>query len=264
MSNRDRDRDRDRERSFRRRARRSHSNFPIGIVLLLIGGAFMARQFGADFPSWFFSWEMLIIAIGIVIGFQTKFRDFGWLIMIAVGLAFLVDDFYPIKNFMWPALIIIVGLLIILKPRWQFRVPQNDDTTKPTAEASEGIGVNLSLPGEASQVKEEVLDITSVFGGTKKIVLSKNFKGGEVVSVFGGADINLTQADFNGIIRIEIVAIFGGATLVVPANWEVRSETVAIMGAVDDKRSPIANSNPEKIVILEGTVMFGGIEIKSY
>ena len=240
-----------RDREFRERARRINNNVPLVVIFLAIGGVFLAKQLGVDFPNWFFSWEMILIAIGIIMGFKSKFRDFGWLIPIAVGLVFLADDIYPVKNFVWPALIILVGLFIILRPARTKQVESTDDNPEP-------------VPIDPSAVREDILDVTSVFGGSKRIVLSKNFRGGEVVSVFGGADINLTQADFTHPIKIEIVAIFGGCTLIVPANWEIRSETVVIMGAIDDKRKSAVTSNPEKILILDGTVMFGGIEIKSY
>ena len=240
-----------RDREFRQRARRINNNTPIGVILLAIGGVFLAKQLGVDFPHWFFSWEMLLIGIGILMGFKSKFRDFGWLIPIVIGLIFLADDFYPVKNFIWPALIILVGLFIILKPTRPKKAEPDDIAQEPVVIAP-------------SDVRDDILDVTSVFGGSKRIVLSKNFRGGEVVSIFGGADINLTQADFTNPIKIEIVAIFGGCTLIVPSNWEIRSETVVIMGAIDDKRKSAVTANPEKVLILDGTVMFGGIEIKSY
>ncbi|HEX6181764.1 MAG TPA: DUF5668 domain-containing protein [Chitinophagaceae bacterium] len=240
-----------RDREFRQRARRINNNTPIGVILLAVGGVFLAKQLGVDFPHWFFSWEMLLIGIGILMGFKSKFRDFGWLIPIAIGLIFLADDFYPVKNFIWPALIILVGLFIILRPVRPKKAEPEDIAHEPVVIAP-------------SDVRDDILDVTSVFGGSKRIVLSKNFRGGEVVSIFGGADINLTQADFTNPIKIEIVAIFGGCTLIVPSNWEIRSETVVIMGAIDDKRKSEVTANPEKVLILDGTVMFGGIEIKSY
>ena len=105
-----------RDREFRQRAKRIHNNVPVGVILLAIGGVYMARQFGVDFPRWFISWEMLLIAIGIVIGFKSQFRDIGWLILIAIGLVFLADDFFRVKNLVLPAILILVGLFIILKP----------------------------------------------------------------------------------------------------------------------------------------------------
>ncbi|HZH94371.1 MAG TPA: LiaF domain-containing protein, partial [Flavisolibacter sp.] len=104
-----------------------------------------------------------------------------------------------------------------------------------------------------------------VFGGIKKIVLSKNFKGGDLVNFMGGSEINLTQADFSGRIRIETTNVFGGTKLIVPPTWDVQSEVVAVFGGVDDKRQLIGTGvDPNKVLVIEGTCIFGGIEIRSF
>jgi len=108
------------------------------------------------------------------------------------------------------------------------------------------------------------LEVVTIFGNVKKLVYSKNFKGGDVVSIFGGAEINLTHADFNGNITIELVQIFGGAKLIVPPHWQIRSEMIAVFGGIEDKRPPQNTYDEDKVIILNGTTFFGGIEIRSY
>jgi hypothetical protein len=108
------------------------------------------------------------------------------------------------------------------------------------------------------------LDTVTIFGNVKKLVYSKNFLGGDIVTIFGGAEINLTQADFKGNIVIEMVQIFGGAKLIVPPHWQIRSEMVAVFGGIEDKRAPQNSYDEDKVVILNGTTFFGGIEIRSY
>jgi hypothetical protein len=45
----------------------------------------------------------------------------------------------------------------------------------------------------------------------------------------------------------------------------VKSEAVAILGGVEDKRNiPNIPQVPNRVLILKGFSMFGGIEIKSY
>jgi predicted membrane protein len=113
--------------------------------------------------------------------------------------------------------------------------------------------------------RRDFLDVTAVFGGVKKNVLSKNFRGGDIVSFMGGSEIDLTQADFQGRIKIDTTNIFGGTKLIVPPTWDVQSDMVAIFGGVDDKRQISGvKLDPNKVLILDGTCMFGGIEIKSY
>jgi predicted membrane protein len=105
-----------------------------------------------------------------------------------------------------------------------------------------------------------------VFGGVKKNVVSKNFKGGEINNVFGGSEINLTQADFTGIITLEINNVFGGTKLIVPSHWQLKSEITAVMGGVEDRRNIQPNSGivPDKILIINGNTFFGGIDIRNY
>ena len=112
---------------------------------------------------------------------------------------------------------------------------------------------------------EDFVDSTSFFGGAKKNIISKNFKGGDIVNVFGGTELDLSRADFNGTAIIDLTTIFGGTKLVVPSNWTVKSEAVTIFGGMEDKRNVQALSDSaQKILILKGTIIFGGIEIKSF
>jgi hypothetical protein len=108
------------------------------------------------------------------------------------------------------------------------------------------------------------VEAVTVFGNIKKRVYTKNFKGGDVVSIFGGVEIDLTQADFNGAISIEMTQIFSGAKLIIPPHWQIRSEMIAIFGGIEDKRPPQTHYDENKVLILNGTTFFGGLEIKSY
>lgn len=64
-------------------------------------------------------------------------------------------------------------------------------------------------------------------------------------------------------VTLEITTIFGGTKLIIPSNWEIKSEAVMIFGGIEDKRRmQTITGQPEKTLILKGTVLFGGIEIK--
>lgn len=243
-----------------RKKNRMKSNTTTGLLFLLIGGALLFRQMGYAFPPWLFTWEMILILVGLFIGIQNKFRDLSWLILVIIGVVFLSDDIFPgisLRHYVAPVVIISLGLLFIFSPKRSCinRKPAGRFHGRTTEEGAE-------QPGEPSN--EAALDIVSVFGGVKKRVLSKNFTGGDIVCIFGGSEINLTHADFTGPIVLDITQIFGGTTLIIPANWEVRSEVAAIFGGIDDKRPQSGNVPTEKILILNGTSIFGGIEIKSY
>ena len=111
-----------------------------------------------------------------------------------------------------------------------------------------------------------IFESVTIFGENKHLVLSKDFKGGESVCVFGGAEINLTQADITGRIPLELVQVFGGTKLIVPAHWKVESEeVVSIFGGLNDKRHfNNTVTDDSKVLVLRGTTIFGGIDIKSF
>ena len=95
--------------------------------------------------------------------------------------------------------------------------------------------------------------------------MSKNFQGGKVTAAFGGADIDLTQVDFNGVITIQIDIIFGGVKMIIPPHWDLRTEVTNIAAGLEDKRYFRENVvDPSKVIILKGTILFGCLEIKSF
>lgn len=118
--------------------------------------------------------------------------------------------------------------------------------------------------GQSTKFAEDFIDSVSIFGQVKKNIYSKNFKGGEIVNIMGGADINLIQADIKHPVVLEVVQIFGGTTIIVPSHWKVNPEMTAIFGGVEDKRfiNNIAVDNSKNLII-KGTSIFGGITIKS-
>lgn len=234
-----------------------------GILVILAGSIFLAKELGAEIPHWILSWKTFLIALGLVIGAKHNFRHTGWIVLIIVGVAFLLVDFYEashIKPLLWPILIILLGLFIIFKPRRKL----NAQRCKNNSRFNKFNQSDDCYTEESSS--EDFIESTTFMGSVKKNVLSKKFKGGEVTNFFGGAEINLSQADFEKTATMEMTNIFGGVKLIVPANWEISSESVSVFGSIEDKR-PIqssSNINEQKILVLKGTNFFGGIEIKSY
>lgn len=250
---------RNREDRFKRRLSKRRENITGGIILLGIGGLLLARQVGAELPPWLFTWPMILIIVGLFVGAKTHFRDFGWLILIGIGVFFLLDRMQelPIREFIWPIIIIGAGLIVLLSGF--FRKPR-EETSEDSTPNPDG-SVKVRNPHGTT---EDIMEVISIFGSAKRVVLSKNFLGGEVVSIFGSSEINLTNADFSGKLVLEVVQIFGGTKLIIPPHWEVQSKTAAIFGGIEDKRSLQGTGNPEKILILEGTTIFGGVTISSY
>lgn len=239
-----------------------------GIVIVCVGTILIAREAGADIPRWLVSGPMFLVALGVFLGARSSFRNYYWLIPVAIGCALIVDrEFWrlDIRPYIWPAIIVLIGLVMIFRPRrrdkdqwgdWgqNWNKEWNKDWQKANVEAG-----NASAVGEM-----DTIDSVTVFGSNKKNILSKNFRGGEVVNFFGGTELNLAQADINGPVMLELTQVFGGSKLIVPANWRIQSELVSVFGGVDDKRMIQPNIDESKVLVLKGTNVFGGLEIKSF
>jgi predicted membrane protein len=252
-----------------------------GGILIIIGTLFLARTLGANFPHWLFSWKTLLIVIGLYMGFKHQFRNIAWIFPFAIGVIFLFGEWIPelnIRPYAWPVFIILLGVYFIFKPKSNYKrysryhrrynrydgyVQDNDNINNAQQSNTENM---VFADGTTTNHNNDVIDINNFMGGVKKIVLSKNFKGGEINNIFGGVDINLSQADFEGRIKLDVNVVFGGVVLIIPANWEIKSEASVFLGGIEDKR-PIQNNPlnmPNKTLVLEGNCIFGGIEIKSY
>jgi predicted membrane protein len=226
-----------------------------GLIIIAVGSVLLAQQVGADLPYWLFSWKLGLIVLGIYIGVRHNFRSWGWLIPIIIGSAFLVDDLVPEVNMtrlIWPIIIIAAGLAMIFKSRLR----KGDDIFREWERRA----------AQTTNTSEGFFESVTIFGENKKQVLSKDFKGGESVCVFGGIEVNLTQADIQGRVPLELTQVFGGSSLIVPSHWKIESEEmVSIFGGLNDKRQ-LQNTvtDHSKVLVLRGTSIFGGIDIKSF
>lgn len=257
-----------------------------GVLIIAIGVLFFLRQAGITlFPFWFFSWPMILIAVGLFVGFKHGFRGPGWLVLLIVGSFFLIDnilDVHNMRRYLVPAILVGIGVMLIVRPkkkdanwentkeRWRnnFNEPKpwngNNGGAASNTDASSTTG-NSNFSNSTAAADAEKLDAAAIFGGVKKNIVSKNFLGGEAVSIFGGSEIDLSKSDINGTVKIDVTAILGGAKLIVPPNWTVRQEVAAIFGGVDDKREiHTLTTDPNKVLVLKGTAFMGGIEIACY
>lgn len=235
------------------------NSFWVGIIVLMIGGFLLLDRMDLmEFPRWLFPWGILVAA-GIIVGINRKFQGVGWLVMILIGTFFMLDRIpgfpWDLDDYGFPVIIIIVGLFILSRAVMGGASKEKRDFWQK--QQHEGLVAS-------DEGGEDYFDIVTVFGGAKRKVFSKNFKGGEATCIFGGAEVDLSQADINGTIVIDATQIFGGMKLLVPANWQLKSDAVAIFGSVEDKRMAPQSYTGEKKLLITGFVLFGGIDIKSF
>ncbi len=218
----------------------------LGIVLILIGIAFVGKTFDIiphGIMHYIFSWQTILIVLGIIFLSSDHNKTTGW-ILLGIGVVFLIPDIidisYPIRRLFWPVLLILIGVFIIIR------------------------SFNPNTSGK-SITGTDFIDDLAIFGGGDKVITSDNFKGGRVTAIFGGSKIDFKNSKLApGKNVIDVFFMFGGSTIIVPENWNVKVDVVSIFGGFSDKRY----RKPETIdvgkeIVIKGFAMFGGGEIKN-
>jgi predicted membrane protein len=239
-------------REFRKEHNHLTSNRPIIGVILVLTGLFLVLRNTGFFPGVIsdiiFSWPMLLVAIGLVITLGSGGSKSSGVIVMAVGAFFLIPhifrDAFDIDMF-WPSIFIIVGAIFIFSKRHGWH----------------------SVTTTTGVIGDDYIDYVNIFSGGERQIVSENFKGGKISAVFGGMELDLTQAKLaTGSNVIEIACIFGGATLIVPDDWNILIQVTPVLGGFNDSRKLLPGRivDPTKQLIIKGAVVFGGGEIKSY
>lgn len=226
-----------------------------GLVVIIAGLMLLAFNFDIvpiDFKHIIFSWQMLLIAIGVVSISNNESRTPG-IILILVGSFFLLPELFdfhiPFIKLFWPVLLIVIGVMIILKRGFHHRGHRH-----------------CKFPENISNLEDGYVNETNVFSGSKRKITHQDFKGGKISNVFGGTEIDLTQATLaEGRVELNVECIFGGVTLIVPSDWKVVLNVSSIMGGFADKRNMVREpADPSRMLVIKGSAIFGGGEIRSY
>ncbi|WP_332911371.1 LiaF transmembrane domain-containing protein [Algoriphagus boritolerans] len=226
---------------------------------------------------------------------------FGF-VMLFLGAYFLLrNEFnfdFGLSQFIWPLGLIALGIYLIFQKQrenkvlekvrndWEKKRKSDSSYTKSDVEeakvvdesagTSSASGTSSFTQGPQSTAGSgftrttgtafaDRLNIDAIFSGVNRKLMTKNFEGGKITAAFGGVDLDLTSADFNGVITIQIDIIFGGVKMIVPPHWDIRTEVSNIAAGIEDKRYfREGGVDPNKVVVLKGTILFGGLEIKSF
>ena len=272
----------------------------IGIGSILLAGRL---GFDWLFPAWIFNWRnmwpLMLIVAGLIVGGNSNFRHPATYILLGLAALFLARNVFHfnIGALIWPAVIIGIGIWLLTgrggrsphKPRpdkhgpfrgrhddyeWDKRV--KNEPENPAESGATAFGADETTddhhtfatdwdPKSANDISsDDYLKSTAIFSEIKKTIISKRFKGGEIVNVCGGTDVNLIQADIQQPIVIDVLQLFAGTKIIVPSHWKIQSDVVSIFGEVNDRRFSQGTPQDEtKVVYIKGTSLFGGITIKN-
>jgi predicted membrane protein len=202
----------------------------VGVILLLDNaGTLDAWEI---FSTW---WPTVVILAGILTFVANPRHWPVALIITAVGVSFLLAnlDIVDIGDFIIPAAIILVGLLVLF-------------------------GRGLGSRTEAG----DRVNSFNIFSGSEIASHSKQFKGGSISAIFGGAEVDLRDAVPEPDARLDVFTAFGGVEVKVPEGWHVAVKGLPLFGGIENVTAKEAVPADAPTFAVNATVLFGGLEIK--
>lgn len=212
----------------------------LGLFLIVFGiGFFMQQADLLDFTqvlsTW---WPLALIIIGIIqLVNRTYSSAVSGLLFLLVGALFLANQWvdFNVVAYLWPVILIVIGFTFIF----------------------------ARSKREGSQHTEQNINTFALFSGADVKSHSRDFAGGSVTTIFGGAEIDLRQADISEEAKMDLTAVFGGVSITVPENVQVQISGLPIFGGWEDKTVRQRGEDDFSVLKLNCLAICGGVEIKN-
>jgi predicted membrane protein len=202
-------------------------------------------------------WPLVFVALGALKLGRNDYPRGRWVgaVLVAVGAAMTANNLglvrFQVRDW-WPLLLVGAGLLVIFKRgdgshgRWRHR------RHGPGAMGCDG-------PRDERVEHGSRLDASAVMSGLVLRNDSQDFLGGEISTVMGAVEVDLRQAAIAGEARLHLSVIMGGVEIKVPRDWSISIVGTPTLGGIEDKTIP--PMSPGKRLVIEGSVVMGGVEI---
>lgn len=229
-----------------------------GLILVFVGGGLIARELGLlpahvrilDF------WPLFIVLMGTslllratgVVGAVLALAFIGTgAVLLAGNLGFL--GFSATR--LWPALLVLLGLVVLLR--------------RPERAHSPATGSSACRDPELEQTaNQNRLSRQYTCAGAQLRIESQAWKGGDIGVTAGGVELDLRQArlDPEGAV-LTLRVLMGGVDIRVPDTWHVELDVTPLLGGTDDStRSTQGASDAPRLRII-GNVTLGGVNVQN-
>lgn len=220
-----------------------------GVILALLGVLFTLDNFGLlEVRHVERLWPLILIAAGGAHLSQSwKTRPFGGLLLVGLGILFLLRNYHVIRVSLanlFPLILVVIGLRI----------------------AAGALGGRTRTRDRAggTGTSEAWLRGFVAFGGLERRIATPQFQGGDIGAFCGGWEIDLSTSKLAGKeARLDVFAWWGGGEIRVPEDWNVVVRVLPILGGTSDKTRHPAPGTEAGTLVVTGTVVMGGVEIKN-
>lgn len=221
-----------------------------GLAIIALGVIFGGNALGWFNINLFFDgWWTLFIIVPSVVSLITEKDKIASLAFIAVGVLLLLAAQNVFSyEVAWKAILavflIMIGLVIIVKSLFRNKVEK--EVEKKIKEMGDGKTMDSQM---------------AVFSGSDRTYNDEVFSGSNLLAVFGGVDLDLRKAKFNKDTVIKAFCMFGGITIKVPEDVQVKIKSGFIFGGISDDRKG-DTSKGEYTIYLDAAGGFGGVSVE--
>ena len=256
-------------------------NVLYGIILIAIAAGLILSQLGIALPELIgLSVFKIIVLVGCIWGIVDGLLERElWKVAVGGGIGYyILQDPFKLPHInIWVLFLAIfllgAGLSMVFggKKKHHFEFTYGDETFKredfetdeeyreAIKDAGRKEGANIFDNGEDTAY-DDFLKGDIVFSHMTKYVNSRNFRGGELSTVFSGSKIFLDGAELrNNRAHFDIDVVFGNTDLYVPHDWNVIDNTSRVFAEKKDYTEVFKEGAPT--LEIEGDVVFGGLNI---
>jgi hypothetical protein len=266
------------------------SLFALGLILagalLFLDnlGILPVDNIGAYWPL-----ALVVYGFGIVYHRRTPSALIWSAALIIAGVLLVLGNLHVLPvtvGALWPLLLIAIGAeMLVDRPRWDAaswgkfdRLRERRGHWRRRAFAGgdfTGSGY-AGWPASQGEAKGPRLNEVAVFFSIKRRI-ETSFQSGELVSVFGSIELDLSGAaiepalpDQNGgraerLAVVEASAVFGSVEITVPRSWRIVKEGAGVFGSYEDKTLPARPEPGVEIatLVLRGGAVFGSVTVRN-
>ncbi len=214
-----------------------------GLILILLGGFIILNNAGVidvgigEIISTY--WPLILIFAGIYNLITNSAGRLGGIIILLIGFFFQLNnlEYLAISEYIsfWPVIFILIGVSLLFDSKSKNR-----------------------------EIDREKLNIFNIFSGSEYRIISNNFKGGSSITIFGGADLDLSGADIlEDEARLDVFTLFGGVDIYVPDDWQIIVKGLPVFGGWDNLTRQNINLDNPKVLSISCLAIFGGVDIKN-
>lgn len=218
----------------------SYGRLFVGVILVGLGLVFVLDAADVvDAGDVIGSLWPLLFVLGAALMYVANPRR--WLVpavIFVLAIVLLLDTTGLVEvnvwEFIWPVILIVIGLSFLLGRTIGAREATGDDR------------VNQFVLFSAAEIANH----------------SETFSGGSVSAVFGGAEVDLRGASLADGASLDVFTAFGGVEIFVPQGWNVVIHGFPLFGGFENATTKDRLEPGPPTLNISALALFGGIDVK--